>query len=236
MTSFGKLYLVPCPIGEIPDTIPMATLERIHSLKHYVAERAKTARQFLKTCQLPFPIQEVHVQELDKHGHNDPAKLLQPCLDGHAMGLLSEAGCPGVADPGSTIVARAHELGIEVIPLVGPSSLLLSLMASGLNGQKFIFHGYLSIDKEGLKRELKKYEQHSAKENCTQIAIETPYRNNRFVEMALSILEDSTLLTIACDLNNSQQFIQTKTIGKWKKAKIPDLHKKPTVFCWKLNK
>jgi len=228
----GKLFLIPIVLGEDSlEVIPRYVVEKIHDLRHFIAERAKTARRFIKTTQPPYPISDLTVMELDKRQPDQGIReFLQPLLEGKDVGLMSEAGCPGVADPGAEVVKMAHSEGIEVVPLVGPSSLLLALMGSGMNGQSFAFQGYLSAKRPELSKDLKKMEQLSARFRQTQIFIETPYRNNAFVETALSSLSPRTRFCIACDLTLDSEYIVTKTIGEWKKMKLPDLHKRPTVF------
>ena len=161
---------------------------------------------------------------------NEWESFLNPAKEGHDIGLLSEAGCPGIADPGAVIVEIAHRIGIEVHPLVGPSSILLALMGAGMNGQNFCFHGYLSPKKELLPKELKRLEQLSTKNKQTQIFIETPYRNNQLIETALKVLNANTRFCIAVDLTTDKAFIQTKKINLWKKGKRPDFHKRPAIF------
>ncbi len=230
----GKLYLFPTPLGENEDAgyviLPYAT-KIMHGLDFFIAERARTARRFIKSTGPDRPISDLTVFELDKH---DPTKglsdFLKPAMGGHDIGLLSEAGCPGVADPGARVVKLAHEKGIEVIPLVGPSSLLLALMASGMNGQSFCFHGYLPNKGNELARELKRLETLSAKFNQTQLFIETPYRNKAMLDALLKNLSGSTQMAVAVNLTLPNQEIRSKTIAEWKKIKIPDWHKQPAVF------
>lgn len=228
----GKLYLIPAPLGEnAVHTIPPYVISILHELNFFIAERAKTARHFIKETNPVKPFAELVFSELNKH--TDPAALksmLQAALRGQDVGLLSEAGCPGVADPGARIVQLAHELGIEVVPLVGPSSILLALMASGMNGQSFAFQGYLPAKRPDLARELKQLEQVSGRLHQTQIMIETPYRNQAFIETALENLRPDTLLGIATDLTLPTQYVCTRTINAWKQQALPDLHKRPTIF------
>lgn len=230
----GKLYLFPTPLGENEDTLhtilPYAT-EIMHRLDFFIAERARTARRFIKSTGPDRPISDLTVFELDKH---DPSKglsgFLNPAMEGNDIGLLSEAGCPGVADPGARVVNLAHQKGIEVIPLVGPSSLLLALMASGMNGQSFCFHGYLPNKGNELIREVKRLETLSAKYNQTQLFIETPYRNKAMLEALIKNLNGTTQMAIAVNLTLPNQHIRSMTIADWKKIKIPDWHKQPAVF------
>ncbi len=232
MSKKGKLYLIPSPLGENgAEVLPQYLIERIHQLRYFIAERAKTARHFIKASQPPYAISELDVVELNKRtAPEEWRNFLKPAQAGHDIGLVSEAGCPGVADPGAQIVGLAHQLGIEVVPLVGPSSILLALMASGMNGQRFCFHGYLPPKRPDLKRELKKLEQESGRLKQCQIFIETPYRNNGFVEEALQCLNPKTRFCIAADLTLPTQYILSQSIGAWRKQPLPDLHKRPAIF------
>ncbi len=230
--ELGRLLLLPAPLGENSlHTIPEYAINAMHQLKYFIAERAKTTRHFLKATQLPIPIQELNITELNKR--TDPSEiplLLAPALEGHDIGLLSEAGCPAVADPGAKLVGTAHKKGIEVVPFVGPSSILLALMASGLNGQQFCFNGYLSPKRPLLAKDLKRLETKSQKNGQTQIFMETPYRNNALLEEATKALNTSTLFCVAADITLPTQFIKTQTIEQWRKKPLPDLHKRPAIF------
>ena len=227
-----KLYLLPVPLGENAlKTLPQYLIDRMHTLDYFIAERARTARRFLKSTGIERPISELHIAELNKRTTPaERARLLDPCLAGHNVGLLSEAGCPAVADPGALVVARAHELDIEVVPLVGPSSILLALMGSGMNGQGFTFHGYLSQKPNELARDLKRLEREAQRNRFTQLCIETPYRNDKFLQTALSNLSPQTRLGIAADLTLDTEYVRTKTVAEWQKNPLPDLHKRPTIF------
>ncbi len=235
MTSLkpkGKLYLIPVPLGEgAGHTIPPYVIELLHGLTFFVAERAKSARHFIKSTGLSRPLQELEITELNKRTTAEElGHLLDPALAGEDMGLLSEAGCPAVADPGAKLVRLAHQRGVEVVPLVGPSSILLALMASGMNGQNFCFHGYLPAKKPELSKTLKRLEQAAIKQQQTQVFIETPYRNMGMVEQALQLLSANTRLCIAADLSLPEQYIQSQSIADWRKTAIPDLHKRPAIF------
>lgn len=232
MSKKGKLYLIPTPLGEDGDhVLPQYVKDIIHQLDLFIVEKAKTARRYIKTTGHPKPISELVFSELNKRiDYNEWSQYLKAAEAGIDIGLLSEAGCPGVADPGAEIVKLAHEKGIEVIPLVGPSSLLLALMGSGMNGQSFAFHGYLSPKKELIGKDLKKLEQAAQKGRQTQLFIETPYRNNQLVEQAFKTLSPKTRFCIAMDLTLPNEYIVTKTIGEWRKSKLPELHKRPAVF------
>lgn len=232
MQTKGKLYLIPTPLGENAlESIPAYVIDILHSLDIFIAERAKTARQFIKTTNPVKPFSDLTFHELNKR--TDPAErnhFLDAAEKGQHIGLLSEAGCPGVADPGAVIVKMAHYRGIEIVPLVGPSSILLALMASGMNGQNFAFQGYLSPKKPDLARGLKRLEQLSAKQKQTQIFIETPYRNMGLIEQALQTLQDNTRFCIAADLTLPTQYVVAKSVKDWKKTKLPNFHKRPALF------
>jgi 16S rRNA (cytidine1402-2'-O)-methyltransferase len=228
----GTLYLIPVPIGEDAlHTIPVHVIELVHRLDYFIAERAKTARRYIKSTGTERPISELHFAELNKRTTpEEKSSLLDPAMQGHDMGLLSEAGCPGVADPGAEIVAMAHRQGIKVVPLVGPSSILLALMASGMNGQQFAFWGYLSPKRPELAKELKRLEGISAREKQTQIFIETPYRNQAFIEVALQTLQPGTRFCMALDLTTPEEYVKNLSIKEWQKEKLPDVHKRPAIF------
>lgn len=232
MAKKGKLFLIPAPLGDnATHTIPAYVIEVLHRLDVFIAERAKTARAFIKTTNPVKPFSDLKFFELNKR--TQPEELtgfLQAAEAGKDIGLLSEAGCPGVADPGALIVEMAHQKGIEVVPMVGPSSILLALMASGMNGQQFCFQGYLSPKKPDLARDLKRLEQTAGKLNQTQIFIETPYRNQGLIETALSTLSPNTRFCIAADLTLPTQYILSLPISVWRKTKIPNLHKIPAIF------
>jgi 16S rRNA (cytidine1402-2'-O)-methyltransferase len=228
----GKLYLIPSSLGEnTTHTIPQYVIDIVHTLDIFIAERAKTARHFLKALKTPVPFPEMTFYELNKKTEaGETFSFLKDAIDGKNVGLLSEAGCPGVADPGEVIVKMAHEKGIEVVPFVGPSSILLAMMASGLNGQNFAFVGYLGVKKEDRIQDLKRLEQLAIRHRQTQIFIETPYRNMSLIEDMLQTLHSNTRICIAAELTLPTEFIKTKTVDAWKKTKLPDLHKKPVIF------
>ena len=228
----GKLYLIPITLGESnpEDVLPQTVKRAIDFIDCYIVENEKTARKFIKSI-YPEKVQSsLLLSTLNKHTevteHNE---MIKPCLQGINIGLMSEAGCPGVADPGAVIVKLAHEKGIQVIPLVGPSSILLAMMGSGMNGQSFAFNGYLPIDKSDKKAALKNYEKLSQDKNQSQIFIETPYRNNKLLEDLLQTLQPNTHLCIAADITLPTEYIKTFRVADWKKAKI-DLHNRPTIF------
>ena len=220
MKQTGKIYLIPVPIDDSGvDTIPKATLDILFQLKHFVVERSKTARKFIKLLGHPSPQNELFVSEIPKHSKLNLVEMLLPLSEGYSIGILSESGCPGIADPGAEIVAFAYEKNIEVVPLVGPSSLLLALMASGFSGQSFVFHGYLPADKEELTKKLRLLESNATKHAQTQIFIETPYRNKKMFEAALNTLLPGTKFSIHMGLTGPRAFSVTKTIKEWKLIK-----------------
>lgn len=228
----GILYLIPTTLGdnEPLEVLPILVKKRIEEINGYIVENEKTARRFIKKIcpskrqpTLQFFILNKFTQETEL------PDFLEPCLKGENMGLLSEAGCPGVADPGADIVKLAHTKGIKVVPLVGPSSILLALMASGMNGQSFAFNGYLPIDNKERKMELKRLEKLSFDKKQSQLFIETPYRNNKMMEEICTTLQPDTLVCVACDLTLTTEFILTKPVSYWKKN-IADLHKRPAIF------
>lgn len=233
MKPLGKLYLLPVPLGpnaDPKDVLPDSIARSLEFIDHYIVENEKTARKFIKAI-LPEKKQpELLLSVLNKR--TDPTEhydFIQPCFEGYNIGLMSEAGCPGVADPGAAIVKIAHEKGIQVVPLTGPSSILLAIMASGMNGQSFSFNGYLPIDKAEKKSALKHFERLSYDRNQSQLFIETPYRNNKLKEDILNTLQPATQLCIAADITLPTEFIKTKSIAQWKKDKT-DLHNRPCIF------
>lgn len=232
-SHLGKLYLIPTTLGDEGDpndVLPQTIKRSIDFIDDYIVENEKTARKFIKITQ-PQKVQAtLRLSSLNKHTEiAEHSKMLQPCLEGKNVGLMSEAGCPGVADPGAVIVKLAHEKGIQVIPLVGPSSILLAIMASGMNGQSFAFNGYIPIDKAEKKAVLKNLEKLSQDKNQSQIFIETPYRNNKMLEDIIQALNPSTYICVATDITMPTEFIKTMRASEWKKAQV-DLHNRPTIF------
>jgi 16S rRNA (cytidine1402-2'-O)-methyltransferase len=231
MKSLGTLYLIPTTMSEtgIAQVIPTYNMEIIKRLKHFIVEEIKTARRFIKVCEVPTAIDDMTFFELNEHTQIDSIEhMLDPALNGFDMGIISEAGCPAIADPGADIVKIAHTKNIKVVPLVGPSSILLALMASGMNGQNFSFVGYLPL-KDERKKALKQLEQTSKQKKQTQIFIEAPYRNQKFLEEILQVCLPETKLCIGMNITGSDEFIVTKTIRDWKRS-VPDINKKPTIF------
>jgi 16S rRNA (cytidine1402-2'-O)-methyltransferase len=231
--SSGTLYLIPVPLGP---TIPASALtadviEKIKPLTYFVVEQAKTARAFLKAVGTHTPLQELKLEELNEHTRPDALDaLLAPLRAGYDIGLLSEAGCPAVADPGANLVALAQKEHIRVVPFIGPSSLLLALMASGLNGQRFAFQGYLPAKEVDRSKALRELEAESRKKQQTQLFIETPYRNRQMFDAILSSCQPATRLCVATDLTLPGESIRTLNIQAWKKQTPPEIERRPTVF------
>lgn len=233
MSKPGTLYLIPVPLGPTPplDSLPANVVETIRPLKHFVVEQAKTARAFLKAAATDTPLQELLLEELNEHTKADAIEhLLAPLLAGNDVGLLSEAGCPAIADPGADLVAAAQRKNIRVAPLIGPSSLLLALMASGLNGQRFAFQGYLPAKDIDRSKSLRELESESRKRKQTQLFIETPYRNRAMFDAILQSCQPGTRLTVATDLTLPGESVLTRTIQQWKKQTPPEIERRPTVF------
>ncbi|MEO1765617.1 SAM-dependent methyltransferase [Thiobacter aerophilum] len=229
----GTLYLIPTPLGEggLNWILPQQVQEVAARLGHFIVEHPKTARAFLKRVGTTVPLSTLHLTILDEHTPPDRLPhLLAPLRTGHDVGLMSEAGCPAVADPGAALVRLAHQEGIPVVPLVGPSALMLALMASGLEGQRFTFHGYLPVAGSARKKALRELEVTSRRQRATQLFIETPYRNTALLQAVLEACHDDTLLCVAMALTTPQQRIVTRSIAAWK-ASAPLLEKLPAVFC-----
>lgn len=231
-TTKGNIYLIPCPLGDTPPlgVLPLSIKNTIEKTDYYIVEHEKNARRFIKSV-VPHKKQVVlKIQEINKFTQpEDIPAMLDPCLEGFNIGVISDAGCPGIADPGARVVHYAHEKGIRVIPLVGPSSILLAMMASGFNGQNFAFNGYLPIDKSEKRTELKRLEKLSKDHDQSQLFIETPYRNNQMLESLIDTLHSHTRICVACDITLPTEYISTATVDLWKKRKV-DLHKRPTLF------
>lgn len=227
----GNLYLIPSFLGggEAGNVFPGFNLETAGRLRYFIVEDERTARRFLKKIAPAIIIDDLSFYLLNEHSREeDLLHHLDPALNGEDIGLVSEAGMPCIADPGALVVRRAHELGIRVIPMIGPSSIMLALAASGMNGQSFAFHGYLPIDKPARSRRLKELEN-AARQGQTQLFIETPYRNSAMLDAVVQSCRPDTLLCIACDISLETEQIHTMSIAQWKKAK-PDLHKRPALF------
>lgn len=228
----GTLYFIPVTLGDdnISNVLPPDVVSIAQQLDEFIVENEKTARHFLSTIKHAKPIREIVLKTLNEHTTDKELPvLLNALMSGKNVGLMSEAGCPGIADPGAKLAALAHQKGIRVAPLVGPSSILLSLMASGLNGQRFTFLGYIAADKNSRITQLKEIEKRSRLQE-TQIFIETPYRNQHMLEDILANCNAETRLCIACNISLADEYIVTKRIKEWKQNPLPDLHKRPTVF------
>ncbi|WP_153115656.1 SAM-dependent methyltransferase [Rhodocyclus tenuis] len=231
--KIGTLYLIPVPLGPTAPVavLPATVLATAQSLAFFVAENAKSARAFLKSLPVTRPLAEIAIHELNEHTRPaDLPALLQPLLSGNDVGLVSEAGCPGVADPGAALVELAHQHAIRVVPLVGPSSLLLALMASGLCGQQFAFHGYLPVKDEARAQRLRELERESRRQVRTQIFIETPYRNRQLFAAMLAACAETSRLCIAADITLPSEYLATRTLAEWRRLGPPDIERRPAVF------
>lgn len=234
MAAPGKLYLIPNIISEFTQdkVIPVSIRQTLPEITHFLAEDIRTARRYLSSLKIYDSIEALHFELLNKD--TSPVELsilMQPIFDGHNLGIISESGCPGVADPGALAVEYAHQHNIQVVPLVGPSSILLALMASGLNGQQFAFHGYLPIEEKEAVRVIRELESESKQKYQTQIFIETPYRNNSIFTTLLKTLHPQTKLTVALDLTGANETVLTQSIASWKDKK-PNWPKTPSVFLF----
>lgn len=230
----GIIYLIPSVIS--PDTatqvLPAHILDIIKNTNYFLAETIRESRRFISSLKLGVDISTLNFDKVDKNTQDaETERFLATALNGNNIGVLSDAGCPGVADPGAQVARIAHKLGLKVVPLVGPSSLLLALMASGMNGQSFTFNGYLPIDQKEASQRIKQFEKNSRSNNQTQLFIETPYRSDRTFEILLNILHADSLLCIAVDITGSGELIKTKSVYQWKKKNIT-IGKKPTVFLF----
>jgi 16S rRNA (cytidine1402-2'-O)-methyltransferase len=222
--TYGTLYLIPTPLGENPplEVLPLLVKTKLEELNHFIVENEKAARRFIKKIAPNKSQEALQLYPLNKFtSQEEMATYLNPCLDGIQMGLMSDAGIPGVADPGAAIVAKAHKIGITVKPYVGPSSIMLAMMSSGMNGQNFAFNGYLPVDQRQRKQALTKFEKKAIRE--------TPYRSTALLKDLLKTLLPSTLICIACDLTLSSEFVKTLTVKAWKQQK-PQLDKRPCIF------
>lgn len=228
----GVLYIIPSPLGDTPplEVLPISIKTVINELTHFIVENEKMGRRFIKKI-IPSKNQdELVVFQLNKYSTQEEINTyLDCCSKGISIGLLSDVGCPGIADPGAVIVSKAHKNKIKVKPLVGPSSIILAMMSSGMNGQNFAFNGYLPIDKKNRSHALSKLQRLAEKNNQAQIFIETPYRNNNLFFEMLKVLDSSTRICVACDLSMKSEFVKTLSVLEWKKDK-PDLNKRPCIF------
>lgn len=227
------LYLIPVTLGETStdQVLPSYNHDIIMGIRHFIVENVRSARRFLRQTDREFPIDDSTFYEMGKHADEHQfSQYLQALRDGKPMGVISEAGCPAVADPGADIVAIAQRQNLRVIPLVGPSSMIMAVMASGLNGQSFAFNGYLPVDDTDRARKLKALESRAWNEYQTQLFIETPYRNQKMFQALLQSLRPQTRMCIAAGITTADEYIHTHTIAEWKKKQLPDLSKVPAIF------
>ena len=227
------LYLIPVTLGETPvsQVLPAYNHDVILGIRHFVVENVRSARRFLRLVDHEFPIDDSTFYEMGKHAQTDQfASYLKPLQQGFPVGVISEAGCPAVADPGAEVVAMAQHKGFRVIPLVGPSSMIMAVMASGLNGQSFAFNGYLPVDEADRAKKLKALESRAWNESQTQLLIETPYRNRKMFDTILRSLRPQTRLCVAAGITTSDEYIRTHTVQEWKRIQLPDLSKIPAIF------
>ena len=229
------LYMIPCPISdqrEVYDVVPEANRRVIDSLDYFIVENVRSARRFLSKAQIARKIDELEFVELNEHTVAGQAveAMIKPLLAGRSAGVISEAGVPGVADPGALVVEACHRKGIRVVPLVGPSSILLAMMASGLNGQSFAFNGYLPVKPPERGKAIKVLERRAHVERQSQIFIEAPYRNVKLMEQILQVCAAESMLTVACDITSPEEFIVTRSVAQWRKGELPDIAKRPTIF------
>ena len=227
------LYLIPVTLGETPvsQVLPAYNHDVILGIRHFIVENVRSARRFLRLVDHEFPIDDSTFYEMGKHAQADQfASYLKPLQQGFPVGVISEAGCPAVADPGAEVVAMAQHKGFRVIPLVGPSSMIMAVMASGLNGQSFAFNGYLPVDEADRAKKLKALESRAWNESQTQLLIETPYRNRKMFDTILRSLRPQTRLCVAAGITTSDEYIRTHTVQEWKRIQLPDLSKIPAIF------
>lgn len=232
---YGTLYLIPCPISdstEVFDVTPAPNKTVIDSLDYFIVENTRSARRFLSKAKIARPIDSLEFRELNEHTTvgSEVEQLIAPLLEGRSAGVISEAGVPGVADPGALVVEACHRHSIRVVPLVGPSSIIMAMMASGLNGQSFAFNGYLPVKPPERARALKNLERRAQTEHQSQMFIEAPYRNVKLIEQMLQVCAPETRLTIAVDITSPEEFIATHTIKEWRKVSMPDMNKRPAIF------
>ena len=235
MAEKGILYMIPCPISdstEVFDVLPEANRRIMDSLDYFIVENVRSARRFLSKARVSRRIEDLEFVELNEHTIAGAAveAMVKPIEAGRSAGVISEAGVPGVADPGALVVEACHKRGIKVVPLVGPSSILLAMMASGLNGQSFAFVGYLPVKPPERAKALKSLERRAHIERQSQIFIEAPYRNVKLAEQILAVCGTDTHLTIACDITSPEQIIVTRSVAQWRKCGLPDIAKRPTIF------
>ena len=235
MAEKGVLYMIPCPISDqtdVYDVVPEANRRVMDSLDYFIVENVRSARRFLSKAGISRKIDELEFVELNEHTVAGQAveAMVKPLLAGRSAGVISEAGVPGVADPGALVVEVCHKHNIRVVPLVGPSSILLAMMASGLNGQSFAFNGYLPVKPPERSKAIKALERRAHAEKQSQIFIEAPYRNVKLMEQMLQVCAAESKLTVACDITSPEEFIATKSIAEWRRSPLPDIAKRPTIF------
>lgn len=233
--NYGTLYLIPCPISDETtpwEVLPASNRALIEGLDYFIVENTRTARRFLSKAGLSGRIEGLEFRELNEHTTAGVAieELVQPLLEGRSAGVISEAGVPGVADPGALVVEAAHRKGIRVVPLVGPSSIILAMMASGLNGQSFAFNGYLPVKPPERQRAIRRFEHRAHEEGQSQLFIEAPYRNRKLLDELLQTLQPATRLTVAMDLTAPGEWIRTCRVSEWRKMTLPDLQRRPAIF------
>lgn len=233
--NYGTLYLIPCPISDETtpwEVLPASNRALIEGLDYFIVENTRTARRFLSKAGLSGRIEGLEFRELNEHTTAGVVieELVQPLLEGRSAGVISEAGVPGVADPGALVVEAAHRKGIRVVPLVGPSSIILAMMASGLNGQSFAFNGYLPVKPPERQRAIRRFERRAHEEGQSQLFIEAPYRNRKLLDELLQTLQPATRLTVAMDLTAPGEWIRTCRVGEWRKMTLPDLQRRPAIF------
>jgi len=229
----GRLFVIPNTLGGVAPAavLPERTLEAARRLSHFVAETPKLARVFLKSIDSPRSLQSIAISELSEHTRpEDVARLLQPALDGHDVGLVSDAGCPGIADPGALLVAAAHDAAVIVVPLPGPSAILLALMASGMDGQRFVFHGYLPAKTDARAAAIRALDAAAARDGATQIFIETPYRNDAMLSALLKHASGRSRLCVAADLTTATELVRSESVEQWRQRAPLDLARRPAVF------
>lgn len=231
----GTIYMIPCPIADsesVWEVLPEANRKIMNSLDYFIVENVRSARRFLSKAGIERKIDELEFVELNEHttSQRDIERMLRPVLEGRSAGVISEAGVPGVADPGADIVALAHRHGVHIVPLVGPSSILMVMMASGQNGQSFAFNGYLPIKEPERSRAIKGLERRATEERQAQIFIEAPYRNTKLFETLCRTLSPKVRLTVACDITAPNELISTRSIEEWRRSGVPEIEKRPTIF------
>lgn len=231
----GTLYLIPCPVSDETapwDVLPAANRAVMDSLDYFIVENTRTARRFLAKAGIARPIDALEFRELNEHtaAGREVEELVAPLLGGRSAGVISEAGVPGVADPGALVVEACHRRGIRVVPLVGPSSILLAMMASGLNGQSFAFNGYLPVKPPERAQAIRRFERRARAEGQAQLFIEAPYRNAKLLEQLLQVLAPATKLSVALDITASDQWIATRSVEEWRRSRLPEMQRRPAIF------